>query len=54
MDLGGVPDAHPQGSRFSHFDIKFFEMHLGNPRPPLYEVHVPLQEILDPPLQGMS
>ena len=51
---GGAPGARPPyGSRFFRFDMQNFRnvATSGVHGPPPYEVHAPLREILDPPLQ---
>ena len=54
-DLGGAPGTHPPppyGCRFFCFDMQnFWNIAASGVHGPPYEVHAPLREILDPPLQ---
>ena len=52
-DLGGrARRAPPYGSRFFHFDMQNFQnLAALGVHGPHYEVHTPLQEILDLPLK---
>ena len=50
-DLGGVPGACPQGSRFFRLDIKNFQNVTTSESTPNLQGRRPPREILDPPLE---